>query len=395
MHGLPTALPAEVGLCPERTQHLVDVLQRDVDRGRLPGAAVLIARRGRVVLDTAVGRLDPARQAPMDTDAIFRIYSMTKPIVSVAAMMLVEQGRLLLSDPVGRYVPGFLQQQVAVTGPHGVALVPTTRPSTVQDLLRHTAGLTYEFTGNEHVNQLYAQAGLGSRQQTNAELCERLAALPLAHQPGTAWAYSRATDVLGRVIEVVSGQPLGAFLRETILQPLDMLETAFFVPPAQHHRIAEAFEHDPDGGVQMTMHNPREVPTLEMGGGGLMSTLHDYARFLQCLCNGGELNGRRLLSPHTLAWMTADHLGSAINHVDNPLLPPGHGFGLGFAVRTAAGLAPVPGSVGTYHWSGIGGTHFFVDPAQELFAIFMAQAPNQRVHYRSMMRNLVYAAMVG
>ncbi|WP_332741599.1 serine hydrolase domain-containing protein [Hydrogenophaga sp.] len=394
-HGLPTAAPAEVGLCPERTQRIVQVLQRDVNRGRLPGVAVLIARRGRVVLDTAVGRLDPAHEAPMGTDAVFRIYSMTKPIVSVAAMMLVEQGRLLLSDPVGQYVPGFLQQQVAVHGPQGVSLVPAMQPSTVQDLLRHTAGLTYEFTGNEHVNQLYAQAGLGSRQQTNAELCERLAALPLAHQPGTAWAYSRATDVLGRVIEVVTGQPLGAFLRETILQPLGMLETAFFVPPAQHHRIAEAFEHDPDGGVQMAMHDPREVPALEMGGGGLMSTAHDYARFLQCLLKGGELNGQRLLSPHTLAWMTADHLGSAINHADNPLLPPGHGFGLGFAVRTEAGVAPVPGSVGTYHWSGIGGTHFFVDPAQELFAIFMAQAPNQRVHYRSMMRNLVYAAVVG
>lgn len=395
MHGLPAATPAEVGLCPERTQRIVQVLQRDVDRGRLPGAAVLVARRGRVVLDTAVGRLDPARDAPMGTDAIFRIYSMTKPIVSVAAMMLVEQGRLLLSDPVGQYVPGFLRQQVAVPGPHGVALVPATQPSTVQDLLRHTAGLTYEFTGNGHVNALYSQAGLGDRQQTNAELCERIAALPLAHQPGTAWAYSRATDVLGRVIEVITGQPLGAFLREAILQPLGMHETAFFVPPAQHHRIAEAFEHDPDGGEQMAMHDPREVPAMEMGGGGLMSTLHDYARFLQCLSNGGELDGQRLLSPHTLAFMTADHLGGTIAHADNPLLPPGHGFGLGFAVRTRLGEANVHGSLGTYHWSGIGGTHFFVDPAQELFAIFMAQAPNQRIHYRMKMRGLVYGAVVG
>jgi CubicO group peptidase (beta-lactamase class C family) len=174
-----------------------------------------------------------------------------------------------------------------------------------------------------------------------------------------------------------------------------MSDTGFFVPPEQQHRIAEAFEHDPDGGIQMAMHDPREVPALEMGGGGLMSTAHDYARFLQCLCNGGELEGQRLLSPPTLAWMTADHLGSAIAHTDNPLLPPGHGFGLGVAVRTAAGMAPVPGSVGTWHWSGIGGTHFFVDPAQELFAIFMAQAPNQRVHYRSVMRGLVYGALVG
>ncbi|MDP3254117.1 MAG: serine hydrolase domain-containing protein [Hydrogenophaga sp.] len=394
MHGLPTATPAEAGLCPERTQGIVDVLQRDVDRGRLPGAAVLIGRRGRVVLDTAVGRLDPARDVPMGTDAIFRIYSMTKPIVSVAAMMLVEQGRLLLSDPVGQYIPGFMKQQVAMSTPEGMRLVPASRPSTVQDLLRHTAGLTYEFTGNEHVNQLYSQAGLGDRQQTNAELCERLAALPLAHHPGTTWAYSRATDVLGRVIEVITGQTLGAFLRDHILHPLGMKETSFFVPPEQHHRIAEAFAHDPDGGTQMQMHDPREVPALEMGGGGLMSTLHDYARFLQCLCNGGELDGQRLLSPLTLAYMTADHLGSAIGHTDNPLLPPGHGFGLGFAVRTATGVAPVPGSLGTWHWSGIGGTHFFVDPAQELFAIFMAQAPNQRVFYRSVMRGLVYGAVV-
>lgn len=394
-HGLPTAAPADLGLCPERTQAIVQALQRDVDRGRLPGAQVLIARRGRVVLDACVGRLDPAREAPLRPDAIFRIYSMTKPLVSVAALRLVEQGRLLLSDTVGQYIPGFARQRVAVPGPHGVALVPAERPSTVHDLLRHTAGLTYEFTGNGHVNALYANAGLGSRRQSNAELCERLAALPLAHQPGAEWAYSRATDVLGRVIEVVTGQPLGDHLRETLLQPLGLHDTAFHVPPAQHDRIAEAFAHDPDGGVPMPMHDPREVPVLEMGGGGLMSTAHDYARFLQCLLNGGVLDGVRILSPHTVAFMTADHLGAGIPHAQNPLLPPGHGFGLGFAVRTAAGEASVHGSVGAYHWSGIGGTHFFVDPALDLFAIFMAQAPNQRVHYRTVMRGLVYGAVVG
>jgi CubicO group peptidase (beta-lactamase class C family) len=394
-HGLPTAAPADAGLCPERTQHIVNLLQHDVDRGHLPGAHVLIARGGHVVLDATVGRLNPARRKAMPTDAIYRIYSMTKPIVSVAAMRLVEQGRLLLADPVGQYIPGFMNQQVAVPGPHGVKLVPAERPSTVQDLLRHTAGLTYEFTGNGHVNALYANAGLNSRQQTNAQLCERIAALPLAHQPGSAWAYSRATDVLGRVIEVITGQGLAEHLRETILQPLGMHDTAFHVPPAQHHRIAEAFKHDPDGGVQMPMHDPREVPKLEMGGGGLMSTAHDYARFLQCLLNGGELGGVRILSPHTLALMTADHLGSTVPHADNPLLPPGHGFGLGFAVRTALGEANVHGSVGTYHWSGIGGTHFFVDPELDLFAIFMAQAPNQRIHYRMKMRGVVYGAVVG
>lgn len=394
MHGLPTATPADAGLCPERTQHIANLLQHDVDRGRLPGVHVLIARRGNVVLDACVGRRDPARDEPLRPDAIYRIYSMTKPIVSVAAMRLVEQGRLQLSDPVGQYIPGLMRQQVAVPGPHGVVLVPAHRPSTVQDLLRHTAGLTYEFTGNGHVNALYTQANLMSRQQSNAELCERLAALPLAHQPGSAWAYSRATDVLGRVIEVITGQGLAEHLHQTILQPLGMHDTAFHVPPAKQHRIAEAFEHDPDGGVQMPMHDPREVPTLEMGGGGLMSTAHDYARFLQCLLNGGELGGVRILSPHTLALMTADHLGASVPHADNPLLPPGHGFGLGFAVRTALGEASVHGSLGTYHWSGIGGTHFFVDPALDLFAIFMAQAPNQRIHYRGVMRGLVYGAVV-
>ena len=393
-HGLPGASPAELGLCPERTQRIVQVLQRDVERGRLPGAQLLIARRGRVLLDATIGRLDPAHEAPLGPDAIFRIYSMTKPIVSVAAMMLVEQGRLQLADPVGQYVPGFGQQRVAVPGPHGVSLVPAERPSTVQDLLRHTAGLTYEFTGNGHVNALYAQADLANRGLSNAELCERLAALPLAHQPGRAWAYSRATDVLGRVIEVVTGQGLGQHLRKAVLGPLGMHDTGFHVPAGQQHRIAEPFAHDPDGGTPMPMHDPRERPVLEMGGGGLMSTAHDYARFLQCLMNGGELDGQRLLSPHTLAFMTADHLGAGVPHADNPLLPPGHGFGLGFAVRTALGEASVPGSVGTYHWSGIGGTHFFVDPALQLFAIFMAQAPNQRVHYRGLVRGLVYGALL-
>lgn len=393
-----TARPADVGLCPERTHHIVQALQRDVDRGHLPGAHVLLARHGRVVLDATVGRLDPARDQALPPDAIYRIYSMTKPIVSVAALRLVEQGRLLLSDPVGHHIPGFMNPQVAVPDPQapdGVRQVPADRPATVHDLLRHTAGLTYEFTGDGPVNRLYSRAGLGSRQQTNAELCERLATLPLAHQPGTTWDYSRATDVMGRVIEVVTGQPLGQHLQQTILQPLGMRDTAFFVPPAQHHRIAEAFAHDPDGGTPMPMHDPREVPRLEMGGGGLMSTAHDYARFLQCLLNGGELEGVRIVSPHTVAFMTADHLGSAIRHTQNPLLPPGHGFGLGVAVRTAAGEATVHGSVGTWHWSGIGGTHFFVDPALKLFAIFMAQCPNQRMHYRLKMRGLVYGAVVG
>jgi CubicO group peptidase (beta-lactamase class C family) len=386
------ANPAELGLCPERTQAIVDRLQADVDRGYLPGAVVLLARHGRIALCKAVGRLDPARDAAMGTDAVFRIYSMTKPVVSVAAMMLLEQGRLLLVDPVARYLPEFAGQKLAVTGPDGVDLRPVTRPATVQDLLRHTAGLTYEFLGMSHVQRLYQQGNLGSRERSNAELSQALAELPLMFAPGSEWAYSRATDVLGRLVEVVSDQTLGAFLQSQIFQPLGMHETAFVVPEASHPRIAEPFAHDPDGGVPMRLIDPRKVPALESGGGGLMSTMADYARFLQFMLNRGELDGVRLLGSRLVDLMTADHLGLIPSRDD--LLPPGHGFGLGVAVRTALGEAGMPGSVGTYHWSGIGGTSFFVDPAEDLFGIFMAQAPNQREHYRYLFRSMAYATLL-
>lgn len=384
---LEMAHPADIGLMPDRTQQISRVLQDCVDRQHIPGAVVLVARQGRIGLFEAIGQQDPATGTPMRTDSIFRIYSMTKPLVSVAVMMLVERGRLLISDPVCRWLPEYTSQPVA----SGKGVVAAIRDATVQDLLRHTAGLTYEFLGNSPVQREYTQVNMGSRQRSNTEFSRTLAGIPLMFQPGSVWAYSRATDVLGRLVEVVSGQTLGQFLQAEIFEPLGMVDTGFAVPPAQQHRIAEAFAHDPDGGVPMKLINPREVPAMESGGGGLMSTAMDYARFLQCLRQGGELDGHRLLSRHTLAYMTADHLGDI--PIDGTLLPPGHGFGLGFAVRRAAGESPVPGSVGTYHWSGIGGTSFFVDPAQDLYALLLTQAPNQRDHYRQLLRNLVYAAL--
>ena len=384
---LDTARPADIGLIPLRTQQLENVLRERVDRQHIPGAVVLIARQGRIGLFKAFGQQDPATGTPMRTDSIFRIYSMTKPLVSVAIMMLVERGRLLISDPVSRWLPEYDGQPVA--SPKGV--VPARQAVSVQDLLRHTAGLTYEFLGDSPVQRQYAEANITSRQRSNEEFSRTLAGIPLQFQPGSVWAYSRATDVLGRLVEVVSGLTLGQFLHSEIFEPLGMVDTGFSVPPAQHHRIAEAFAHDPDGGVPMQLINPREVPMLESGGGGLMSTAMDYARFLQCLRSGGELDGHRLISRHTLAFMTADHLGAI--PIDGALLPPGHGFGLGFAVRLATGQSPVPGSVGTYHWSGIGGTSFFVDPAQDLYALLLTQAPNQRDHYRQLFRHLVYAAL--
>ena len=384
---LAQAKPVDLGLHPERTQQVVNVLQERVDRQHIPGAVVLMARHGRIGLFDAVGQQDPAAGTPMKTDSIFRIYSMTKPLVSLAVMMLAERGRLLISDPISRWLPEYGQQ--AVLGANG--LVPAWQGATVQDLLRHTAGLTYEFLGDSPVQREYDKLQLASRSRNNDAFSRALAGIPLQFQPRSCWAYSRATDVLGRLIEVVSGQTLGQFLQQEIFNPLGMVDTAFAVPPAQQHRIVEPFAHDPDGGEPMKMINPREVPALESGGGGLMSTAMDYARFLQCLLNGGELDGHRLVSRHTLAFMTADHLGDI--PIDGTLLPPGHGFGLGFAVRLATGESPVPGSVGTYHWSGIGGTSFFVDPAQDLYALLLTQAPNQRDHYRQLFRNLVYAAL--
>ena len=384
---LAHARPAEVGLCPDRTQQLMDVLRHEVASKRLPGAVAMIARQGKIALLDAVGQQDPDTGSVMKTDSIFRIYSMTKPVVSVAVMMLVERGQLLLSDTVSRWLPEYAHQQVATT--HG--LIPVQREATVQDLLRHTAGLTYEFLGTSSVQQQYAQVNIASRDRSNDEFSKTLAALPLQFQPGSVWAYSRATDVLGRLVEVVSGHNLGAFLKQEIFDPLGMVDTGFAVPPEHHHRIAEPFAHDPDGGVPMQVIEPREVPAMDSGGGGLMSTAMDYTRFLQCLRNRGELDGVRLIGPRTLDFMTADHLGDI--PADGTLLPPGHGFGLGFAVRTHLGLSPLPGSVGLYYWGGIAGTTFFIDPALDMYAMLLIQAPNQRDYYRPLFRNLVYAAL--
>jgi CubicO group peptidase (beta-lactamase class C family) len=382
----------ELGLCPDRLQRLLDVLQADIDRGHLPGAVALVARGGKIALFESLGQLDPAAGTPMPRDAIFRIYSMTKPVVSVAVMMLMEQGKLLLSDPVARYLPEYAGQKVAVERNGEVTLEDVARPATVQDLLRHTAGLTYEFLGAAAVQRKYAELQMGSRERSNAEFSRTLAKLPLMHQPGSVWDYSRATDVLGRLVEVLSGQSLGDYLREAIFTPLGMHDTGFAVGEADHHRIAEPFAHDPDGGVPLRVLDPRRRVAMESGGGGLLSTARDYACFLQLMRNRGELQGVRLLGPQTVDYMTADHLGAI--PVTGDVLPPGYGFGLGFAVRRAAGIASMPGSAGLYYWGGIAGTTFFVDPARDLYALLMIQAPNQRDHYRPLFRSLVYAALI-
>jgi CubicO group peptidase (beta-lactamase class C family) len=387
---LPTAArPEEVGLSSARLASLGDALRERIEAGHLPGAVALVARDGRVAWHEALGRRDPAADDPMRTDAVFRIYSMTKPLVSVGAMMLVEEGRLLLGDPVGRHLPELATMGVAK--PDGAGTEFAARPITVQDLLRHTSGLTYEFRGDGPVHRAYMDAKIYRRTQTNAEQVATLAVLPLLHHPGARWEYSRSTDVLGRLIEVVAGQTLGTFLAERVTGPLGMVDTAFHVPARDHGRLAGGFERDPDTGAAVSLLEVREPPRFESGGGGMVSTAVDYARFMQMMLDGGRLGDVRLLSRKTVELMTADHLGPIPG--DGDLLPPGHGFGLGVAVRRERGMAPVPGSAGTFYWGGMAGTTFWVDPVERLTAVLMIQAPGQREHYRMLFRDMVYAAI--
>ena len=366
------------------------MLAGEIERRRVPGAVALIARRGRLGFFESFGQRDAARGVPMANDAIFRIYSMTKPITSVAAMMLWEEGRFLLSDPIAKYLPDLSNLNVAVERAGELERVPLERAITIQDLLRHTSGLTYEFRGASPVHKLYMGAKVYSRAQSSADQVATLGKLPLLHQPGTRWEYGRSTDVVGRLVEVLAGQRLSAFFEQHIFAPLGMVDTAFHVPERHHSRLAEAFATDPDSGAAVQLLEVRDPPNFESGGGGLVSTASDYARFLQMLLNGGTLDGRRLLSRKTIELMTADHLGPITGAPD--LLLPGHGFGLGFAVRLHAGIAHVPGSIGTYFWGGLAGTTFWVDPAEQLFALMLIQAPGQRDYYRSLFRDLVYSA---
>jgi CubicO group peptidase (beta-lactamase class C family) len=389
---LPDAKPESLGLSPARLRSMSDAFRREIDKGTIPGATIMVARRGRIGWFEALGKQNPALPAPMARDTIFRIFSMTKPIVSVAVMMLLEEGQFLLDDAIAKFIPEFANQKVGVENDGKLDLVPLQRPITIQDLLRHTSGITYEHTGNGLVQKLYQQSRVRSRKITNAEHAALVASLPLICQPGAEWNYSRSTDILGRLIEVVSGKSLAAFLTERILAPLQMTETAFHAEAENAGRLAEPFANDPWTGEPIALFNMLEKPAMESGGGGLLSTTMDYARFAQMLLNGGTLEGVRIIGRKTLEFMAADHLGPTVK-IQGTLTQPGHSFGLGFGVRTHEGIAPFSGSVGQFFWSGMGGTFFWVDPREELFAVFMSQGPGQRVHTRTLARNLVYAAI--
>jgi CubicO group peptidase (beta-lactamase class C family) len=364
---------------------------------------MMIARKGKLVHASALGVRDPRGPDPMRTDTIFRIYSMTKPIVSVAAMMLVEDGTLQLTDPVARWLPAFKDVKVSTSGGD----VPAQRAMSVQDLLRHTAGLPYgELTQNAAVKEALARAGLFKpgvidfdvRDMTAGDQVERLARIPLLYQPGTTWEYSLASDVLGRVVEAASGKRLGDFLGERVFKPLRMPDTAFGVPETKLARLAEPFDKDPLAGAPIRLIDVSKEPGNDSGGAGGVGTAADYLRFAQMLANGGTLDGQRVLSRSTVRLMTSDHLGSRIPLAATPggavLGGSTYTFGLGFAVRPSDGIAPIPGSAGDFYWGGYAGTLFWVDPKEQLVAVFMAQSAGAlRVYHRNLFRQLVYQAI--
>jgi CubicO group peptidase (beta-lactamase class C family) len=363
------------------------VIAADVERGRIPGAVMMVQRDGKLVYSRALGRQDATSGAPMREDSIFRIYSMTKPIVSIGIMMLVEEGRINLTDPVSKFIPELKGVQVGLDKGGKLEMVAAQRDPSIQDLLRHTSGYTYGVFGKGLVKDLYTKNGVDGSNHTNAEFVKKLATVPLMYQPGTVWEYGRSTDVLGHVIERVSGQPLDQFLQARILGPLGMKDTAFWVEPSKQARIAEPFAKDPDSGAAQNLLPVKSPPKYLSGGGGMVSTAQDYVRFAQMLLNYGELGGVRIVSRKTVEYMTTDHLGT----IRGPAA--GYGFGLGFAVRMSDGVSPVPGSAGDYNWGGFGGTYFWVDPKERLVAVWMMQAVGPRTYYRELYRNLVYSAL--
>lgn len=402
----PVSQPDQLGFAVERLERVTSAFQGYVDSGQIPGAVVLIARQNKVAYFKTFGFRDREQKIAMTPDSIFRIASMTKPITSVGAMILAEEGKLDIGAPVAQYLPEFKDLQVRVEQVDAATVTvtqPQTRPMTVQDLLRHTAGLVYPPPiGNGPVSDAYRDANVLDRNTTLAEMVTKISNLPLAHQPGDVWEYSAAVDVLGRVIEVASGMDLDRFLEERVTKPLGMSSTGFYVREADRDRLAQP-QIDSATGKRPPMFDATQKPKLFSGGGGGVSTASDYLLFCEMLMNGGTLGANRLLSPSTINLMTANALkpGIALSAHQTQrfgdILPApamGQGFGLGFAVRTEAGENPLPGSVGSFYWTGAYGTTFFIDPRKELIIIMMIQVPSPaNASYRRAVRYLAYQAL--
>lgn len=400
---LPTADPESFGFSAERLARIKPVIQGEIDTKQYPGAVMLVARQGKIIYFDSVGQLDAANGKPMPKDAIFRLYSMTKPYTSVAIMMLMEEGKLRISDPVSKFIPALVNLQVSVErrDPQNGAIkyvnVPNDREVTIQDLLRHTSGLVYPgFTAHPRVKELYTNEKVDWKDVTPAEQIERLAKVPLAHQPGTTFEYGLSTDVLGRIVEAISGLPLSQFLQQRLFAPLGMKDSAFIVPQDKVGRLAQPFATDAATNTPINLLDVTVAQKNDAGGAGSVGTASDYARFLQMLLNGGELDGVRLLSSTTVRYMTADHLGPDTKFSGVTTLPGGTGFGLGFAVRNETGRFEVTGSAAEYYWAGAAGTGFYVDPKEAIIVVWMTQAQfgMPRRFDRYLFKQMVYQAVV-
>lgn len=395
---LSPAEPESVGLSGPRLRRIGAALRGEIDASRIAGAVVGIARGGKLAHLEAAGYRDPGRKDLLKTDAIFSIASMTKAMTSTAVMSLVEEGLLLLADPVAKYLPALADLKVAEAS--GGVRAPKQAP-TIQDLLRHTSGLTYRDRGTTAAHALYPGSSVwAAERMTKAETIAALANAPLLFDPSSNWEYGFSTDVLGFVVEAVTGTSLGAVLKERVWGPLAMSDTSFALPAEKRSRYALALAKDPLTTLANVPihHGTDKTQKWESGGGGAVSTASDYLRFIEMLRRGGRLGSADVLGRGTVALMTADHLPASFNNMIADKMDPaatGYGFGLGFAVRRQDGIAAMAGSAGDYYWSGVYGTYFWVDPKEELSVVFMAAAPGLiRLRYRQMLRNLVYQALI-
>jgi CubicO group peptidase (beta-lactamase class C family) len=399
---LSTATPAEAGLSQERLDRISPVMQKHIAENRIAGAIGLIARRGKIAYFDAWGMMDKESGKPMRKDAIFRIYSMTKAVTGVAAMILYEEGRFYLTDPVSKYLPEMGNLKVAIdktdpaTGKRVYFTVPAEREMTIRDLLRHTSGLNYQGPKDEKGEWAFQKLQITRSDITLEEAVKRLGQAPLIHQPGTTWEYGLSTDVLGRLIEVVSGQTLDRFFEERIFKPLRMIDTGFHVPKEKWDRLTTLYQPNADKTIRRStapaQDSYKQPATLLLGGAGLVSTAMDYARFCQMLLGGGELDGARILSRKSVDLMRSDHLGDMPR--SGNLLPRGTGFGLTFAVNLGPGKTGSIGSESEYYWGGAAGTRFWIDPMEQMIGVFMVQIlPHTDLTYGMQFRQLAYQSI--
>jgi CubicO group peptidase (beta-lactamase class C family) len=395
-------IPAGAHFNLQKLQRVGEFFRAEIAGGKIPGAIVLIQQHGKPVYHEFFGVRDVATGLPMTDDTIFRLYSMSKPITSVAAMMLIDEGRLKLDDPVAKYIPSFAEAKVGVekNDDHGgkvLELVPVNRPITILDLMRHTSGIVYGFYGDGMVRHLYDKAKIYDGDFDNAEFAERIARLPLAVQPGTLWDYGHSTDILGRVMEVVSGKSLLQFEQERLFGPIGMTNTNFFVAdPSKFKLVAQPMPNDSEFKTGFE-HTPTVARKWESGGGGMLSTMADLARFSQMLVNGGSLDGKQYLSPKAFELMASDHVGpgSGVSHEVFYFPGDGFGYGFGFGVRTEPGVAkpPPPGSLGELKWDSASGCYFVIDRRQDMFFVLLEQTPSERVRIQRTVKQLIYEAL--